>query len=66
MITLACDPNNLQIINDVASCSQWVAQPVSGWAAMSNQEFSDFLAAIIKLAFSAFLVWWLVWAARRM
>jgi hypothetical protein len=66
VITLACDPANLQIVNDVASCTQWIAQPVSGWAAMSNQDFSDFLSAIINLGLAAFMVWWLVWAARRM
>lgn len=68
MITLACDPNNLEIVNNVASCSSWMMLPVDYgfWGSMTNQEFSDFLAACIKLGFSAFFVWWLVWAARRM
>ena len=65
MITLACDPAQLQIVGDVAHCTQWIAQPVTGWAAMSNEEFNDFLSAVLKLGIAAFMVWWLVWAVRR-
>lgn len=65
MVTLMCDPQNLQIVGDAALCSQWVVSPAGFFSAMTNEQFKDFANACMKLVISGFLCWWLVWAARR-
>lgn len=65
MIHLACEQANLQIVNDVPHCSQWVAVPVSPWLSMSQADFQALLEACIEFGFAVFMVWFLVWAVRR-
>lgn len=70
LIVLACDPSNLQIVNGLAECSQWIAVEHTTsffdvFASASPLERQHFKQAVASLIISVVVGWLAVVVLRR-
>ena len=71
LVVLACDPANLQVIADVAHCSQWVSVEhemgfFDAYASADRQTQILWKQELFRILVTGFTFYFLWWATKRL